>query len=316
MLPVLALLLAFGLTPPPNPGLLTQVGELWSQCASGDKAACYTLGTLRTVRIADSDERSVATAAFEKKCRAGASDSCFALAMHLDDDGGLPVDGKRAFELFLAACESGFAPACQRASVFYRVSVPASEPDAPKTASKLLAKACDAGYPSACYDLAQAGAVGGAEPVDKATEANLLERGCKLGSFDACLLMADRILPSPPFACDQCEPNPVERGDTRCIDCETAACRKEHCCPTCEGRNSYACCCEEFDVPLPYPLKTPPVAPGKLTRDRAKAHALLSPSVKRLRGLCKEGLAPACRDLDGLFANKRLPFKGERRSAD
>ncbi len=312
MVPLLCLLVAVTLSPPPEPAPLSRVKQLWTSCAEGDASACYQVGGLRTVRIVDEVERSAATSLYEKECSAGEMTACFALAMHLDDDGGLPIDGKRAFELFMTACDAGFPPACQRASVFYRVSVPSSEPDAPERASALLAKACDAGLPSACYDLAQAGAVGGAKPVDSVTEAKLLEKGCASGSFDACMLIAKRLLPAPPFACDQCEPNAVDRGDARCIDCEVAACRREHCCPTCEGRKSYACCCEEFDVPLPCPLKTPASDPSRLAQARAAAKQVLATPVKRLRSLCQnDGLAAACRDLEHLFADPLLPYHGE-----
>jgi len=313
MMSVVCLLVAVLLTPPPEPTLLFKAKDLWTECSKGDAAACYRFGTLRTVRIRDTKERATATAEVEKECAAGEPAACYILAMHLDDDGGLPIDGKRAFELFTAACEAGFPPACDRASIFYRVSVPMEEADAPRKASALLAKACDAGLPSACYDLAQAGAVGGAEPVDDATAAKLLDKGCVRGSFDACLLIARRLLPPPPFACDQCEPNPVERGDERCIECELAACRKKHCCPTCEGRSSYACCGEEFDKPLAYPLRTTPFDPKKRAAASAKAKKVLDPMVKLLRRLCKEGLNAACRDLDRLFADPLLPFHGEKR---
>ena len=313
MVPMILLLLATTLSPPPDPAPLSRAGELWSGCATGDAGSCYRLGTPRTIRIVDAQKRAVATAPYEKACATGENAACFALAMHLDDDGGLPVDGQRAFELFVAACDAGFPPACQRASIFYRVSVPSSEPDAPEKASALLDKACAAGLPSACYDLAQAGAVGGAKPVDDATAERLLDKGCSGGSFDACLLMAKRLLPPPPFACDQCQPNASERGDEPCVECELAACRREHCCPTCEGRTSYACCCEEFDVALPYPLKTPPADAKQLAAARTAAKKVLAASVARLRSLCEEGLPAACRDLDHLFADPLLPYHGETR---
>ena len=313
MVPLICLMLVVSSFPPPEPDPLSQAGELWSACAKGSPDACYKLGKLRTRRIVDADARATATAPYEKACLSGDSTACYVLAMHLDDDGGLPLDGKRAFELFTTSCESGFAPACERASVFYRVSVPSQEPDAPKTAASLLARACDAGLAHACYDLAQAGSVGGVEPVDEATESKLLERGCTLGSFAACLEIARRFLPEPPFACDQCEPNAIERGDERCITCELAACRRLHCCPTCKDRNSYACCCEEFDAPLPYPLKTPPVDPKKLAVNQAGAKAILATSVRRLRALCKDGFTAACKDLDDLFSIPRLPYFGRTR---
>lgn len=294
---------------PPDSERLAEAGALWESCQKKDPDACYRLGALGTVRIQDATARSKATAAFEAACDGGDAAACFALGMHLDDDGGLPVDGKRAFELFGQACDAGFAPACSRVSVFYRVSVPSGEPDAPKTASALLRKACDAGFPEACHDLAQAGVVGGAVAPSEGEIPRLLERGCALGSFNACLGLKERLLPAPPFACDQCEPNPVERGDAWCIDCELAICRQEHCCPTCAVRDSYACCGEEFDAPLPHPLKTPIPDPAAVAKGTAAVRALLSPWVPRLKAVCAVGVPAACRDLEQLRAIKGLPLR-------
>jgi TPR repeat protein len=195
MVSLVCLLIASSVSLPPEPGALFRVKELWAECSKGNESSCYRLSTLRTVRIVDGKQRVAATSPLEKDCSSGEPSACYVLAMHFDDDGGLPVDGKRAFELYSAACEAGFPPACHRTSVFYRVSVPSQEPDAPRKASALLAGACEAGLPAACFDLAQAGAVGGAEPVDDAIAARLLEKGCAGGSFDACLLIAKRLLP-------------------------------------------------------------------------------------------------------------------------
>jgi len=294
---------------PPQAQQLAQAGELWARCAEKDPDACYMLGSLRTVRIADPEERARATKDLERDCAAESAAACFALGMYLDDDGGLPIDGERAFGLFEAACDADFPPACQRASIFYRVSVPSFQPGAKEIASALLKKACDAGLPDACVDLAEAGRVGGAVPVDEATASKLFERACALGSFRGCVAIAERILPEPDFACDQCEPNAVERGDARCIECELAQCRREHCCPTCEGRKTYACCCEEFDAPLPYPLTTAVVSEEITARRHKEARRVLSPAVERLAALCGGGFVHACRDLSWLCSNARLPFE-------
>ncbi len=315
MVSILSLALVFIAAATPMTEPLDEAGALWARCAKADPDACYRLSALRTVRIADPAVRAAKTANYEAACAQKDPAACFALGMILDDDGGLPVDGKRAFEVFGRACDAGFAPACVRVSIFYRVSVPASEPDAPQRASALLRRACDAGLPEACHDLARAGVVGGAVPVDDATAATLLERGCALGSFNACLRMAEALLPEPPFACDQCQPDAVARGDDRCIDCELAVCRKEHCCATCDGRRSYACCGEEFDVPLPYPLTTPVQDPKQVARARAQAVALLAPAVRRLTALCDGGFTPACRDLAELFGAPRLPYFDETKAA-
>jgi len=315
MLPLIGMVLAILTAAPPHGDPLSQAGALWESCAKEDADACYRLACLETVRITDDARLASATATFEAGCAAKDMAACFALGMYLDDDGGLPIDGKRAFELFTAACDSGFAPACLRASILYRVSVPSSEPDAPQRASALLLKACDAGLPEACHDLAQAGVVGAAIPVDDATAAKLLDRGCAQGSFQACRRIAERLLPEPPFACDQCtRPDAIERGDEPCIACEIAACRKVNCCPTCEGRLRFMCCAEEFDAPLPYPLKTAVMEPKEAARARAKALAVLTPAVKRLDALCDDGLVTACRDLGDLFSDRRLPFFDQERA--
>jgi TPR repeat protein len=315
MNPILGVVFVLLAGTPPTTDLLSQAGVLWERCAAADPDACYKLDSLRTVRIADPEARVAATQVHEAACAAGTPAACFALGMHLDDDGGIPIDGERAFKLFSAACEAGFAPACQRTSVFYRVSVPSFEPGAKAKASALLRKACGAGLPGACVDLAEAGRVGGAVPVDDDTAAELLAKGCASGSFRGCVAAAERLLPEPPFACDQCEPNAIERGDERCINCELAQCRKEHCCPTCEGRDSYACCCEEFDASLPYPLTTPVVPPAVLETRRRAALEVLKPAVERLEVLCSGGFEQACRDLSRLYSNARLPLHDETKAA-
>lgn len=147
------------LAPPPPSGhaevaaqvdALKGAGALWTGCKAHDDDACYTLSRLRTVRVPE--EQRALTQPLEAGCGRGEGAACFALAMTLDDDGGAPPDGKRAFELFGTACRAGFVPACAREAVFYVVSVPSRQPDAKTRASELLSNACDAGLTSACAD--------------------------------------------------------------------------------------------------------------------------------------------------------------------
>jgi len=186
---------------------------------------------MKTVRIMDAKLRTEVTATYEAGCRAKDPTACFILGMYLDDDGGLPIDGKRAFELFTAACKAGFAPACLRESIFYRVSVPSSEPD----------------------------------------------------THDA-----------------------AKRGDERCVACEMAICRKENCCPTCENRRTNSCCAGEFGEPLRFPPVTPTPDPQQVAHVRKDVRTALAPEIKRLKALCGDGFAPACRDLAHLFYVERF----------
>lgn len=294
---------------------LAAAGTLWAACSKGDAGACYRLECLATVRIPDAAARAAATAPLEEGCAKKDPAACFALAMYLDDDGGMPIDGQRAFELVKAACAAGFAPACVREAVFYMVSVPSREPGAPARVTTLLRAACEAGLPQACHDFARFGGLGGGVAPDADIAAEALAKACAGGSFAACRRQAAAALPERPFACDQCAPDAASGRDDRCVSCEIAACRAAHCCPTCPDRTTFACCAEELGTRSPYPLTTPPADATREAMAREVARMLLVPSVVRLEELCEGGFAPACRDLAGLYGDETLPFRDAQKAA-
>ena len=148
-------------------------------CLAGHAAGCYHFeGLIKTRKLHAPDDFKTASSPLEGRCLRGDPRACFDLALLLDDDGGRPIDGRRALVLYNAACDGGYDYACTR--------VGSSHPDAPQRAHAAFLEACDAGYGDPCL---QAARVLAATPSLEAPpgEVERLEAlGCARGSVPAC----------------------------------------------------------------------------------------------------------------------------------
>ena len=266
-------------------------------CRKGSATSCFLFeDSLRTGGFSEEKEK-----VFTEACDQGDPYFCFRLAMLYDDDGGLPVDGKAAFELYSSACEAGYFYSCARAAVFYEVSVPSKEPGARHKAALLYLKACKAGFAGPCLS-ASLLVPEKSEKNDKKSRSELRELACQRGSVQACLLLAREVLPDPVFYCDSCSDDSM---DPRCSECEIARCCKKNCCPECIGKN-YACC--EFCKPLAYPETKPVLDPDRDKKFRQEALTFLEPAVEMLGEACELGYGRACAKLGDLYEENDLPL--------
>jgi hypothetical protein len=149
-------------------------------CGRGDPLGCYLLGLLdRTRPVRRESRQAKILDPFETACAADDAAGCHLLALHIDDDdGGLPIDGKRALDLYGKACKLGFQPGCVRASAALVFGPLATEPGARERHDALRKEGCDAGFPSACRSAPAVGWRG-----DDA-------RACSLGDLARCSELA------------------------------------------------------------------------------------------------------------------------------
>jgi len=320
----------------PHPDRAAAKDRYEDACLAGDPAGCYHFGRHeRTRRIRDAAAHARATAPLGEACDRGDLRACHRLGLLLDDDSGMPLDGRGAFDAFETACDGGHAPSCGRLATLYRVGPPSSDPGASAKALDLYGRACDAGFPGPC----RAAAVMLGD--DPARAKALEERACRLGDTGACTGLARAAWPEVPFACDRCPEGqavgdplparvggPLERSgrmaasearggecpgtcapgegrggalplvtDDRCVECRIAACRREHCCETCPGRDTVACCAD-VDLPVAdHPLVTPKPDPAAVARAEAEARRVVAPLLPILREGCDAGVGRACADL-------------------
>jgi TPR repeat protein len=273
-------------------------------CLAGDPAGCHHFELLqRTRRIVDIDRRKEIAAPFEAACERGEMRGCYRVAMLLDDDNGLALDGARAFELFERACAGGYAYACVRAGTLWIVGPPAKKPEAKVTVAARAAAACDAGFPGGCDLAAGLG--------DATERARLRARSCEHGGLAACFELAHAAIPKPEFACDQC---PEEGGPDECTDCRVAQCRRDACCPTCADRERSACCADEGGPPREHPLQTTPVDPQLRAKGEAQARTILDRVRGWLAPSCERGHPRACADLARTLDDEALPDSDPKRA--
>jgi hypothetical protein len=274
-------------------------------CLAGDGAGCWHFEILqRTRRITDATKRAEALAPFEDACAKDDMRGCYRVGMLLDDDGGMAIDGARAFEMFERACAGGYAYACVRAGTLWIVGPPAQKPEAKATVVARATMACDAGFPDGCEMLARA--------TDDANERARLEaKSCERGGISSCLQLARDAIPKPAFACDQC---PAEGGPAQCFECSIAKCRRESCCPTCAARDRSACCADEGGPNIEHPLRTTPVDPSLLAPGEARARELLARVRGWLEPSCDRGHHLACVQLANILDDDELPDRDPSRA--
>jgi TPR repeat protein len=279
-------------------------------CREANARACYhfeqaerTTGMKGTPRPAHTDE-------LERMCDAGDMAVCYELALTLDDDGGLPKDAERAFELSRRACDGGYVFACSRVATFYLVSVPSQEPGAGTIALRHAWRACEAGLGDACH---LATLVDGKHrrPAGVPNRDELYELACRRGSLSSCKYLSEQAEPTRPFACDQCG----DVVDMRCSDCEMTTLIEKHCCDTCPERMTSAACAD-IDLVKTYPRTSTPMAAGVLAAARERQRKLLEPVVAWLTPSCKTGHIGACFDLALLLRNSKSPLHDAKRSLE
>ncbi len=268
----------------------------------GDARACYHFeGMMRTGGARRDRPLPPRAVVLDRECQGGDHRSCFQLGLLLDDDGGMPRDGARAFALFEQACEAGYRYACFRSAIYYRVSVPSQRPDAAERVVERLGRACKAGFARPCTMLAEALRDQGGDGKLAADAAGL---GCARGDLAGCRQLAVAALPTRPFACDQCEGESDMHGG--CLDCRLWADYERLCCDSCPDRDTSAACAD-IELTKRHPKVSREVEPAAVATAERQIRALLNPWLQRLGESCKAGHGQACFDLGLLAADARFP---------
>jgi len=144
-------------------------------CDLGLTAACS--GLMDFVRA---DGKSV----FEKDCAHGDGASCFILGSLLHSGRGIPQDDVRAVALFQQSCTSGWWRGCGRLgeSYLFGEGTPADR----QQALESFEKGCSGHYGPSCFNVAIMYRKGMVGPKDETAARHWLQKACDFGVANAC----------------------------------------------------------------------------------------------------------------------------------
>jgi len=114
-------------------------------------------------------------------CDAGDHDACNQLGVWLENNGGAAVE---SYALYERACARDVVIACSNQGSY--LSRGLAVPIDTRRAAQLFGKACDAGISGACARLGDAHEAGAGVPKDLPKAQALFVRACALGDGDAC----------------------------------------------------------------------------------------------------------------------------------
>ncbi len=147
--------------------------------------ACTNLASMLTAGGGITEDRAEAALLLDRACNAKLWEACTDLGlMRVTKD---PIEAGRLFE---RACEAGSPRGCHRLGLMALEGV--GRPRDTTAATTLLKKACGQEQAAACHDLGLIAA--DAAPPDNVTAARLYERGCELGSGEACISLGGMAL--------------------------------------------------------------------------------------------------------------------------
>jgi hypothetical protein len=258
----------------------------------------YTAAT----HLAQSD-RARSASVLAKGCKGGDDIQCALAAEALDDPGGTSVETPRAIAGLVALCKRGLLHACERAADI-RIVAGIEHPDISEAEAKAhVERACQAGMPNGCRVLvALSGAVPPPAEFPGSAQYRIRVRACTAGDVGACADILEMVKPAPPFGCSLCDPKAAKHNDwkllsgdfdERCMDCDIARCRREHCCPTCADRNRSACCSDDAQ-PRAFPEKPAVADPAAWQKAARLGREGTAGGVGLVNAGCKRGMAAWC----------------------
>ena len=146
-------------------------------CEHGDRHGCVLV---LHAQLAEPAAAGAALQELDRRCNDDEAEACEELAA-AGDLPGRAYDARRSAADTLRACVLGSPRACVRAGILHELAAGVPRDDA--VARDYFARACERGASRGCLHLAQARFVTGDS--DAATT-RLVERGCELGSAEAC----------------------------------------------------------------------------------------------------------------------------------
>jgi TPR repeat protein len=180
-----------------QPDAAAGVARLRQACEAGEPRGCATLGTAYVSGIGVEVDLREAIDLYERGCKVGDGYACGSLGLMVSLGSGVERDLERAGQLFATACEAGDALACGNLGWMHLRGIGFAQDR--NGGAALLNSACDEGDGRSCYRLglheAEQGKVHGAD--------RLWQRGCELGSADACTALSVSFIDSEVHEGDQ-----------------------------------------------------------------------------------------------------------------
>ncbi len=202
-----------------------------AECAEGKGPGCSVAGG--AYLLGERVNHKIATSFFEKGCKLEAKDSCYNLAVQVENGLGTEKDSNRAAELyekactlgeglscytmaerigirntkesgvyFEKACESNYGKGCTNAGVFYEEGRAGYSVDAIKSAD-FSDKGCNLGDGAGCFNLGLAYEKGRGVTKDFKRSAELYEKGCDLQFGVSCYAFAWKLYEGKGIAQDK-----------------------------------------------------------------------------------------------------------------
>jgi len=145
-------------------------------------AGCYALGRATFAGNGVQRDRPRALALFDRSCKGGFDQGCVRFARMLRAGDAIAIDEKRAATIEEKACDDGDMDGCADVGDDHAQGWGlVRDADA---ATRDWKRACEGGFGYGCWSLAQA-MTGGSES-DVEDQIALYDKGCKLGSGEAC----------------------------------------------------------------------------------------------------------------------------------
>lgn len=279
-----------------------------ADCMAGSALACWLYDANYELMLGFvTANAETGRAKLEEPCRQGNLVACALAGESLDNPSGFGGDPVSAVRALMTACDGGLVDACVRAAEIRIGSGINMEALSKAGALARYEPACKLGFPRACMALYRDLGAFTPEDYDLTSHYPATVRACDTGLELACVALLDHLTPEPPFGCDRCDLESNEYGalrgggfDERCTECEIVACRARHCCPTCEGREGFACCGSEAANMRVHPERAPALDAAKAKRILAAARSGTAKARALWTAGCERGHEPMClvEDLD------------------
>jgi len=267
--------------------LLTAVHD---ECAAGNGISCWLYHhDYEQFLKFGRKQRETVQPLLARLCKPEDQVACALAADVLDDPSGRGGDASTALTGLKAACDAGLTDACGRAALLRLTSGLGGDVLTEEQAKTMRASACERGFLSACRVVGTLmGAYSG--DFDRSPNYTVAVRGCSLGNLEDCEYLLRNLVPSV-FGCDQCAPNSMNQ---RCVECEVQKCIEEHCCETCEHRNSAACCVESMGKMPTHPRHAPLIEKSRAAQLLEAGKAGMDPARALFVQGCAQGHEPMC----------------------
>ena len=294
-------------------GAAVVLGQVETECATGDEKACFTLGAIyfRGREVTADYEKAVKY--LEVSCRDGHADACGMLGEIFLHPYGVPQDVSRGLSLLEKSCDRGSAEGCTGLGRVLREGK--HKPKDLERAMRLWKDACTKGDAEACTLLGEAHFDEKHEPV---LALEKFDRACTLGHGGGCARLCELLLGEQGVPRD--EKRAYKTCDRGCLDGNSMACAVEARLlwygddvkqDLKKGRELLETACEAGDAMACAELgEAQEVAGHGLKKDLEASRSNLLRAARRLEKECNEKLeARPCAQWATLVARGKVPQK-------